>query len=76
MNLEFRADMFNALNTLNLGYRVAARTVTTSTAGRFLDFNQTESVTRTMRMRLRLDSGARTFGHGVASSDGSDVLAR
>ncbi len=27
MNLEYRVDMFNALNTLNLGYRVASRTV-------------------------------------------------
>ena len=53
MNLEFRADMFNALNTLNLGYRVASRTLTTSPAGSFLDFNQTESVARTMRMRLK-----------------------
>jgi hypothetical protein len=53
MNLEFRADMFNALNTLNLGYRVASRTLTTSSAGSFLDFNQTESVARTMRMRLK-----------------------
>ena len=53
MNLEFRADMFNALNTLNLGYRVASRTLTTSTAGSFLDFNQTESVARAMRMRLK-----------------------
>jgi hypothetical protein len=52
-NLEFRADMFNALNTLNLGYRVASRTVSGSTQGSFLDFNQTESVARTMRMRLK-----------------------
>jgi outer membrane receptor protein involved in Fe transport len=53
MNLEYRLDMFNAFNTTNLGYRVAARTLTTSTAGTFLDFNQTESVPRTMRMRLK-----------------------
>ena len=53
MNLEFRADMFNALNTLNLGYRVASRTVSGSLKGSFLDFNQTESVARTMRMRLK-----------------------
>lgn len=51
MNLEFRADMLNALNTVNLGYRVALRTVTLP--GSFLDFNQTESVARTMRMRLK-----------------------
>lgn len=53
MNLEFRTDMFNALNTLNLGYRVASRSVKNSVAGSFLDFNQTESVPRTMRMRLK-----------------------
>lgn len=53
MNLEFRADMFNALNVLNLGYRVASRTVNGTAGGSFLDFNQTESVPRTMRMRLK-----------------------
>ncbi len=53
MNLEFRADMFNALNTLNLGYRVASRTVTNSLPGSFLNFGQTESVARSMRMRLK-----------------------
>jgi hypothetical protein len=53
MNLEFRADMFNALNVLNLGYRVASRTVNGTAGGAFLDFNQTESVPRTMRMRLK-----------------------
>jgi len=53
MNLEFRADMFNALNTLNLGYRVASRTVTNSLPGSFLNFDQTESVARSMRMRLK-----------------------
>lgn len=54
MNLEYRADMFNALNTLNLGYRVAPRTVNGTPGGSFLDFNETESVPRTMRMLLRL----------------------
>ena len=53
MNLEFRADMFNAFNTLNLGYRVAPRTVNGTAGGSFLDFNETESVPRTMRMRLK-----------------------
>ncbi len=53
MNLEFRADMFNTLNTLNLGYRVASRSVTNSLPGSFLNFDQTESVARTMRMRLK-----------------------
>lgn len=53
MNLEYRADMFNALNTLNLGYRVAPRTVNGTAGGSFLDFNETESVPRTMRMLLR-----------------------
>jgi hypothetical protein len=48
MNLEYRADMFNALNTLNLGYRVAPRTVNGTAGGSFLDFNETESVPRTM----------------------------
>ncbi|MHB8501974.1 MAG: outer membrane beta-barrel protein [Candidatus Acidiferrales bacterium] len=53
MNLEYRADMFNALNTLNLGYRPAPDNVTTTPAGSFLDFSQTDSVARTMRMLLR-----------------------
>src|SRR2546425_3991807 len=53
MNLEFRTDMFNTLNTLNLGYRVASRTVNGTPAGSFLDFNQTESVPRTMWMQLK-----------------------
>ena len=53
MNLEFRADMFNALNSVSLGYQVAERNVKVSPARSFLDFNQTESVARTMRMRLK-----------------------
>src|SRR2546425_13212297 len=53
MNLEFRADMLNTLNTLNIGYRVASRSVTNSLPGSFLNFDQTESVARTMRMRLK-----------------------
>lgn len=51
-NLEFRVDAFNALNLISLGYRVAPRTVGSSTPG-FLDFGRTESVARTMRMRLK-----------------------
>ena len=53
MNLEYRLDMFNTLNTLNLGYRVAPRTVNGTAAGSFLDQNQTESISRSMRMRLK-----------------------
>jgi hypothetical protein len=53
MNLEYRVDMFDALNTLNLGYRVASRTVNGTAPGSFLDFNQTGSIARTMRMRLK-----------------------
>ena len=53
MNLEYRLDMFNALNALDLGYRVAPRTVNGTVAGSFLDQNQTESISRTMRMRLK-----------------------
>jgi carboxypeptidase family protein/TonB-dependent receptor-like protein len=55
IGLEYRVEMFNALNTLSLGNRVAARTVNGSAAGSFLDFNQTDSPGRSMRMRLRLD---------------------
>jgi len=53
-NLEFRTDMLNALNSISLGYRVAPRTVSGGTPGTFLNFGQTESVGRTMRMRLKL----------------------
>lgn len=53
MNLEFRADMFNALNTLNFGYRSPQANVTTTPAGNFLDLNLTDTVARTMRMLLR-----------------------
>ncbi len=52
--LECRVDMFNALNTINLGNFVAARTVNGSGKGSFLDFTQTESFGRSMRMQLRL----------------------
>lgn len=53
--LEYRAELFNALNTLSLGNFVAARTVNGSAAGSFLDFNQTDSIGRSMRMRLKFD---------------------
>lgn len=55
MGLEYRAEMFNALNTLSLGNFVAARTVNGSAAGSFLDFNQTDSSGRSMRMRVKFD---------------------
>jgi hypothetical protein len=53
--LEYRVDMFNAFNTINFGNTVAARTVNGSAAGSFLDFTQTDSFGRTMRMRLKFD---------------------
>lgn len=53
-NLEFRVDMFNALNTLNLGYTTPAQAVAGTAAGSFLNFSQTEDNPRTMRMMLRL----------------------
>jgi len=58
--LEYRAEMFNAFNTANYGNFVAARTVNTGTvtpagqATTFLDPLQTESLGRSMRMRLKL----------------------
>jgi outer membrane receptor protein involved in Fe transport len=52
-NLEFRVDMLNAFNQVQLGYRTPVRTVAGTLAGTFLNFNQTESVGRTMRMRLK-----------------------
>lgn len=58
--LEYRVEMFNALNTANYGNFVAARTVNTGTvtpsgqATTFLDPLQTESFGRSMRMRLKL----------------------
>jgi hypothetical protein len=56
--LEFRADMFNALNTTNLGFDTSSfvpRTVRGSLAGQFLDFGQTDSIGRSMRMRVKVD---------------------
>jgi len=56
--LEFRADMFNALNTTNLGFDTSTfvpRAVRGSLAGQFLDFAQTDSIGRSMRMRVKVD---------------------
>jgi hypothetical protein len=56
--LEYRVDMFNALNTTNLGFNTSVfvpRAVNGSTAGSFLDFTQTDSIGRTMRMRLKFE---------------------
>jgi outer membrane receptor protein involved in Fe transport len=50
-SLEYRLDMFNALNTINFGLRVAPRTVNNS--ANFLDILQTESIGRSMRMRVK-----------------------
>lgn len=58
--LEYRVEMFNALNTTNFGNFVAPRTINSNAltpAGQpttFLDFTQTESFGRSMRMRLKL----------------------
>ena len=57
--VEFRADMFNALNTSvygifgNIGF--VPRTVNGSPAGHFLDFSQSDSIGRTIRLRLKFD---------------------
>ena len=54
--LEFRVDMFNALNTTNLGFfPFVSRAVNGSPTGSFLDFTQTNSIGRSMRMRVKLD---------------------
>jgi hypothetical protein len=54
--LEFRADMFNALNTTNLGFfPFVNRAVNGSPTGSFLDFTQTDSIGRSMRMRVKVD---------------------
>jgi hypothetical protein len=59
-NLEYRVEMFNAFNTTNFGNFVAPRTVNSGSftpagqATTFLDVTQTESFSRTMRMRLKL----------------------
>jgi outer membrane receptor protein involved in Fe transport len=54
--LEFRVDMFNALNTTNLGFfPFVSRAVNGSPTGSFLDFTQTDSIARSMRMRVKFD---------------------
>lgn len=59
--LEYRLEMFNALNTRNFGNFVAARTVNSGSftpAGQpttFLDVTQTESLGRSMRMRVKFN---------------------
>ena len=53
--LELRLDMFNALNTTNLGNFVASRAVLGSAQGSFLDFTQTESFGRSMRVRAKFE---------------------
>jgi hypothetical protein len=56
--LEFRVDMFNALNTTNLGFNTGGfvgRAVNGTTPGSFLDFTQTDSIARSMRMRVKFD---------------------
>jgi len=55
--IELRADMFNALNTTVLGFNTSGfvpRTVNGSGALKFLDFTQTDSTGRTMRLRVKL----------------------
>lgn len=58
-NLEYRVEMFNALNTTNFGNFVAPRVVNSGAitpvgqATTFLDVTQTESFGRSMRMRLK-----------------------
>ncbi len=50
--MEYRVDMFNALNTINFGNFSPVQNVT-STSATFLDFTKTESIGRSMRMRLK-----------------------
>ncbi|HEY6248482.1 MAG TPA: carboxypeptidase regulatory-like domain-containing protein [Candidatus Angelobacter sp.] len=57
-NFEYRVEMVNALNTTNFGNRVAPRTINAAfpLAGQpstFLDFTQTQSFGRSMRMRVK-----------------------
>lgn len=58
---ELRLDMFNALNTTNLGNQVAGRAIDPNAPGvlgtppGFLDFNQTDSFGRSMRVRAKFE---------------------
>lgn len=56
VSLQFRADMFNAFNTLNLGYTtlgMGSGQAVTDPAGTFLNQSQTADNPRTMRMMLK-----------------------
>jgi Carboxypeptidase regulatory-like domain/TonB-dependent Receptor Plug Domain/TonB dependent receptor len=53
-DLQYRVDMFNALNTVNLGNLVAPQVVNGSASGQFLDTTQTDSIGRSMRMGVKL----------------------
>lgn len=57
--LEFRAEMFNALNTTVLGFNptnvFVPRSVTGSPAGHFLDLSQTDSIGRSIRLRVKFE---------------------
>jgi hypothetical protein len=56
--LEYRLDMYNAFNSTNLGFNTSGfvpRAVNGSGATTFLDFGQTDSIGRTMRMRLKFE---------------------
>src|SRR5579864_70328 len=53
-DIQYRVDMFNALNTINLGNFVAPQVVNGSAAGQFLDVTQTDSIGRSMRMGVKL----------------------
>ena len=52
--LQYGVEMLNAMNTVNL-VGVPNRTVSTSSAGTFLDVTQLNSVGRSMRMSLKLE---------------------
>jgi hypothetical protein len=57
-SLEYRLDMYNAFNTTDLGFNTSGfvpRAVNGSGATTFLDFGQTDSIGRTMRMRLKFE---------------------
>jgi hypothetical protein len=51
--LQYGAEMFNALNTVNLT-SVPGRVVNGTSTGKFLDVTQLNSTGRSMRMSLKL----------------------